>query len=69
MDRFAKKYGVEEIGVYEWQFVPLSWTKSLSSNGLHTSHKDKNNLLWLWILLGILLLVVIGVIIVKFSKK
>ena len=69
MDRFAKKYGVEEIGVYEWQFVPFSWTKSLPSNEVHTPYKDKNNLLWLWILLGILLLVVIGVIIVKFSKK
>ena len=69
MDKFAKKYGVEEIGVYEWQFVPLSWTKALPPGSDQTPHKDKNNLLWFWILLVIGLLVGIVLVLIGLVKN
>ena len=66
MNDWSKEFGSKSLAIYEWQFVPTAWIPNYESimGGTFENYEDKpcsGNLTWLWITLGVLLLVLIGI--------
>jgi hypothetical protein len=66
MNDWSKEFGSKSLAIYEWQFVPTAWIPNYEKimGGTFENYEDKpcsGNLTWLWITLGVLLLVLIGI--------
>ena len=58
MNLFAKKYGVKDIGVYEWQFVPPSWITTTANNENVFQTTVKSPKFWIFSLLAVVCVLV-----------
>jgi hypothetical protein len=66
MNIWSDTFGSKSLAIYEWQFVPTAWIPNYESimGGTFENYENKpcsGNLTWLWITLGVLLLVLIGI--------
>jgi hypothetical protein len=67
MNDWSKEFGSKSLAIYEWQFVPTAWIPNydaIMGGDTFENYGDKpcsGNLTWLWITLGVLLLVLVGI--------
>jgi len=76
LDLFAKTYNAKDIGIYEFQFLPISWLSDDTRQQINNITKERlddssgsSDLTWLWITLGVLALAIAVFLIIRLTQK